>query len=216
MPGRETHKRRTRRRPEDAEAEIAAAAEGLLRRVPLHALTVSAIMRETTLSRNAFYVYFADRYELLARVMKPVLDRLDRANALFREGGGDLVEDGRSALRQVAEICREEGPILRAVREASAYDADARAIWEGISDTTVGAFSERVTQAIAEGTMLPVDPEPTIRALIGMDLSVLLSEPDDSSDADWARLVEALLVIWSRTLLPPGRDLGRTRERRRR
>jgi hypothetical protein len=133
--------------------------------------------------------------------MKPVLDQLDQANALFLEGGGDLVEDGRSALARVAGICRREGPLLRAVREASAYDAVARVIWEGISDATVGAFSERIANAIAEGTMLPVDPEPTIRALIGMDLSVLLSEPEDSSDADWARLVDALLVIWSRTLL---------------
>src|SRR5437879_3139831 len=96
MAGFEEQRRRIRRRPDQAEAEIAAAAEGLLRRIPLHALTVTAIMRETTLSRNAFYVYFADRYELLARVMKPILDRLDEANALFLEGSGDLLETGRA------------------------------------------------------------------------------------------------------------------------
>jgi AcrR family transcriptional regulator len=178
------------------------AAEGLLRRVPLHALTVTAIMRETTLSRNAFYVYFENRYQLLARVMKPILNRLDRANALFLEGDGDPLETGRAALQALAEICRRDGPILTAVREASAYDADARRLWEGVSDASVSAFAARIESESAAGRMLPVDPEPTIRALIGMDLSVLLSEPEDAPDEDWARLVEALLVIWARTLLP--------------
>jgi TetR/AcrR family transcriptional regulator, ethionamide resistance regulator len=199
----ERTRRRIRRRPEDAEAEIVAAAEALLRRVPLHALTVTAIMRETTLSRNAFYVYFADRYALLARVMQPVLGRLDHANALFLEGSGDPIENGRAALQQLAEICRRDGAVLRAVREASAYDSDARILWEGISDATIGAFADRIRNGIADGDMLPVDPEATVRALIGMDLSVLLSQPEDSSDQEWERIVNALLVIWSRTLLPP-------------
>jgi AcrR family transcriptional regulator len=202
MAGSKPKIRRIRRRPADAEAEIAIAAEALLRRIPLHALTVTAIMRETTLSRNSFYVYFADRYELLARVMKPTLERLDQANALFLEGEGDPLETGHAALARLAEICRRDGPILRAVREASAYDPDARTLWEGVSDATVSAFADRIETAIAAGTMLPVDPEPTARALIGMDLSVLLSQPEDAPDEDWATLVDALLVIWSRTLLP--------------
>jgi AcrR family transcriptional regulator len=204
MADTEGKRPRIRRRPEAAAAEIATAAEALLRRLPLHALTVTAIMRETTLSRNAFYLYFADRYELLARVMRPILDELDQANALFLEGSGDQIENGRAALERVAEICRREGPILRAVREASAYDADARMIWEGISEATVGEFARQITAAVADGAMLPVDPEPTVRALIGMDLNLLLSEPEGGSDEDWTRLVDALLVIWARTLLPGG------------
>src|SRR5437016_3842647 len=115
MAGSEPKSRRIRRRPAEAAAEIATAAEALLRRIPLHGLTVTAIMRETTLSRNSFYVYFADRYELLARVMEPTLARLDQANALFLEGEGDPLENGRAALTRLAEICRRDAPILRAV-----------------------------------------------------------------------------------------------------
>jgi hypothetical protein len=47
-------KQRRRRRPEDAEREILEAADALLRVHPLHAVTVDAIMRRTTLSRNLF------------------------------------------------------------------------------------------------------------------------------------------------------------------
>jgi AcrR family transcriptional regulator len=206
MSARDPQRRRIRRRPEDAEAEIATAAESLLRRCPLHALTVTAIMRETTLSRNSFYVYFENRYALLARVMDPILERLDQANALFLHGTGNPIENGRAALQAVAQICREDGAILRAVREASAYDADARSLWEGISNATLAAFVQLIRQEIAEGRMLPVDPEPTVRALIGMDLSVLLSEAEDNPEGDWGRLVDALLVIWSRTLLPAAAD----------
>src|ERR671931_340355 len=98
-PQRAEPKRRRRSRGE-AEREILDAAAELLRERPLHEVSVSAIMERTTLSRKSFYVYFRDRYELLARLFRPLRRQLDEANALFLgRPTGDLTTD--AALRAV-------------------------------------------------------------------------------------------------------------------
>src|SRR5919197_3583520 len=94
--------RRRRRSREEAEREILDAAAELLRERPLHEVTVSAIMEQTTLSRKSFYVYFRDRYELLTRLFRPLRRELDEANALFlAQPTGDLVADTRAAFKAV-------------------------------------------------------------------------------------------------------------------
>src|SRR5204862_85399 len=82
---------RRRRRPEEAEAEILDAAESLLRERTPDELSVSSVMAATTLTCNAFYVYFSDRYELLARLVERL--RADAAEVLAEGGEEDAAAD---------------------------------------------------------------------------------------------------------------------------
>src|ERR687892_2472992 len=113
---------RRRRSREETEQEILEAATALLRERPLHEVSVSAIMEQTTLSRKSFYVYFRDRYELLTRLFRPLRRQLDEANALFLEQPtGDLVADTRASLEAVVRFfAGRDGPLVRALHEASA------------------------------------------------------------------------------------------------
>ena len=84
-PAPRAEPKRRRRSREEAEREILEAAAALLRERPLHGVSVSAIMEQTTLSRKSFYVYFRDRYDLLTRLFRPLRQELDQANERFVE-----------------------------------------------------------------------------------------------------------------------------------
>ena len=101
---------------------------------PLHEITVDEIMRQTTLSRKSFYVYFEDRYELLTALFKPLRAELDRANAIWTEGSGDPVGEGRESLMRVAEVIVRDGVLIRALHEASRW--------------TMPTFSSRSTRRV--------------------------------------------------------------------
>lgn len=206
-------KPRLRRRPEEAQREILEAADSLLREGPFHELSVDAVMQRTTLSRNAFYAYFADRYELLAKVVEPLGPKFDEAHDVFLEGTGDLLVDGREALLRVARIFAEDGHLLSALQEASAYDANARTSWQSINEPqlVIEAFAGKIREETEAGEMVAIDPEETARALVGMDIHYFLHRVVGNPDVDVESLTDVLLTIWARTLLvsdpapPPAR-----------
>ena len=163
----------------------------MLREQPFHTLKVDAIMRRTTLSRKSFYVYFPDRFALLAGLFEPLGERFGEAHATFLESG-DLIEDGRRAMTAVARLFMEGGWLLRALADARDYDADARRLWDEIHEPLYASFAEKIARVAPE-----LDAQLTARALLTMDIQLFLDRPGE----DLVALTEGLLRIWSRTLL---------------
>jgi AcrR family transcriptional regulator len=193
-----------RRRPrEEAESEILEAAAALLRDHPLHEVSVSAIMERTTLSRKSFYVYFRDRYELLTRLFGPLREELDEANALFLEApSGDLVAGTRVSLRAVARFfAGPNGALVRALHEASAYDKEAARVWREFNEPVISAFVELTRREVRAGRLPKVDVEPTVRALVGMNLYSFFDRVVGNSAADADAIAETLFTVWARTFL---------------
>jgi TetR/AcrR family transcriptional regulator, ethionamide resistance regulator len=196
--------KRRRRSREEAEHEILDAAARLLRKHALHKVTVSAIMEETTLSRKSFYVYFRDRYELLTRLFKPVRHELDQVNALYLAGPtGDLVADTRASLEAVVRFfAGRNGPLVRALHEASAYDEEAARVWREFNEPVIAAFTEQNRRDIAAGRLVGgIDVEPTVRALVGMNLYTFFDRVVGNPAVDVEAVAETLLTIWARTFL---------------
>src|SRR5919198_1451598 len=102
---------RRRRRPEEAEREILEAAEQVFRKRPWHAVSVAEIMGRTTLTRKSFYVYFRDRYELIARLLAPLRAELDGLIAEARQGTSDRRTEMRAAFLTVARFYKEHGAL---------------------------------------------------------------------------------------------------------
>jgi AcrR family transcriptional regulator len=199
-PARITEERvapRRRRRPEEAEAEILAAAEQLLRELPSHAVTVAEIMARTSLSRKSFYVYFRDRHDLITRLVRPLRAELD--TVMDRWSRSSPSEGGR-ALLAIARIYMREGPLLRALAEASRLDPDARRAWREFTDPPIAMVAERIREGIARGRIAQLDAEATAHALVGMNLYAFFDQLVDNPDADPEPLVDALHEIWMRTL----------------
>jgi TetR/AcrR family transcriptional regulator, ethionamide resistance regulator len=196
--------RRRRRRPEEAEREILDAARTLLAERPSHEVTVGAIMSKTTLSRKSFYVYFHDRYELLTRLVEPLREQRDAIVAELWREGADLAAGGRAALLALAELYARHGPLLRALAEASSQDREAKHAWKEFLEPVISGHAEKIRQEIAQGRIAGVDPEPTARALIGMNLQYFFDQLVDNPRPDLETTADTLLKIWLRTLYGTG------------
>jgi TetR/AcrR family transcriptional regulator, ethionamide resistance regulator len=194
---------RRRRSPAEAEREILDAAERIVRERPPDELTVSSVMAGTTLTRNAFYAYFRDRYDLIARLVERLRVEADARMEAFADAGGDPVTAGRDALMSAARLWAEHGELLRALAEAADRDAGAARAWERFAAPSQVAVEGRVREEIRQGKISGIDPEPTVRALIAMNRACFSQELVGRPDADVDRLVDALHLIWLRALYYP-------------
>ena len=195
---------RRRRSRDEAEGEILEAAATLLRERPLHEVNVSAIMERTTLSRKSFYVYFRDRYELLTRLFTPLRRELDKANALYLSAPtGDIAIDTRAALEAVAHFfAGGNGPLVRALHEASAYDEEAARVWREFNEPVIAAFVAQAHRHIEAGRIpAGLDIEPTVRVLVGMNLYCFFDQIVGNPAVDVDAVVSSLLTVWGRVFL---------------
>jgi AcrR family transcriptional regulator len=189
--------RRRRRSPQAARAEILDATRVLLRERPAHELTIAAVMAGTTLSRKAFYVHFRDRADLFARLIEPLREERD-AIVVELLAADDPLAAGRGAVLALAALYAEHGAVLRALAEAK--DPDVRRAWRGFVEPVVAAHADWIRRETAAGRVTGLDPEPTARALIGMNLQYFFEELVDEPRADLEETAETVLQIWARTL----------------
>lgn len=191
---------RRRRSPEEAQREILDAAERIVRERPPDELTVTGVMEGTTLTRNAFYAYFRDRYDLIARLVKRLRAEADAGMAAYVAAGHDVTALGREALASAARLWADHGELLRALSEAAASDEGAARAWAEFVQPTEAAVMARVREDMRQGHISRIDPEPTVRALVAMNRATFMQELVGRPDADVDRLVDALHVIWIRAL----------------
>jgi AcrR family transcriptional regulator len=198
--------RRRRRRPDEAEQEILAAAEALLRERPSHEVTVLAVMERTTLSRKSFYVYFRDRHELIARLVAPLRADLDARRAKARAAHDAPREKFRAAFLEIAHVYVEHGALLRALRESSGRDSDAQRVWREFTEGPIAEYAALIRAESEAGRSHGLDPDATAQALITMNLGCFFEQLIGNPAADPAQLVETLAEVWTRAIygtVPP-------------
>jgi TetR/AcrR family transcriptional regulator, ethionamide resistance regulator len=207
---------RRRRSPEEAEREILDAAERIVRDRPPDELTVKSVMEETTLTRNAFYAYFRDRYDLIARLVQRLRAEADAGMEAFVDSDSDRVAAGREALATAAHLYADHGELLRALADAATSDRHAARAWQEFIEPSHTAVTARVREDVRRGLISGIDPEPTVRALVAMNRACFFQELVVNPDADVERLVDTLHLIWVRTLygLDPAAGTGGRSPRR--
>jgi AcrR family transcriptional regulator len=157
-------------------------------------------MEGTTLTRNAFYAYFRDRYDLIARLVKRLRTDHDADIAAYVAAGDDATALGRGALASAARLWADHGELLRALWEAAASDEEAARAWAEFAAPTYEGAMARVRADMREGRITGIDPEPTVRALVAMNRATFMQELVGRPDADIERVVDTLHLIWVRTL----------------
>jgi AcrR family transcriptional regulator len=190
---------RRRRTPDEAEREILDAAERLVRELPLTEVTVARIMATTTLSRNSFYVYFRDRFDLIARLVARLRAQADETMAAFAADSRSR-DAAREALRAAAQLYRDHGELLRALHESAAHDASAASAWAEFAAETETIMTDRVRADMRAGRIEGIEPEPTVRALVAMNRACFFGQLVGRPDADVDALVDVLHRIWIRAL----------------
>ncbi|WUD71165.1 TetR/AcrR family transcriptional regulator [Streptomyces sp. NBC_00510] len=119
--------RQTRRRA-DSEAAVLAATERLLQAgATFTELGVQRIAAEAGVARSTFYLCFRDKTDLLVRLTAHMKEELFRIGGDWRPTGPDGGPDGLAAIYvEQLRYYRERGPLLAAIAEVAAYDAEMR------------------------------------------------------------------------------------------
>jgi AcrR family transcriptional regulator len=159
---------RRRRTPDEAQREIIAAAESLLRERPFRELTVDEVMKRTELSRPSFYVYFRDRHELVLRVVEHLGGELFTMSERWFAGEGDGAQLARDAVEGIVAVYAEHGAVLRALSDAAVHDPEVERAYGSLVQSFIDVTARQINAEIAAGRILPVDAEETAKALVWM------------------------------------------------
>ncbi len=202
--------RRTRRSPQQAEAEILDAAESLLREVSFRALSIDELMRRTGLGRSSFYVYFDDRNGLAVKLIGRIGGRMfEVADRWLNEPSGDPVADIRAALEGVGRVYADHGPVLAAIAEAAHHDDHVEAMFRhGLLEQFIVAVAKRLRAEKRAGRVHVPNPAETARALILMNERYFAETLGREPQMKVTQVVRVLQDIWVRALYadaPPSR-----------
>jgi len=170
-----------RRRSEARPDEVLDAALDLFIEKGFSATRVEDVARRAGLSKGSIYLYFPSKDALLeglvARAVTPVADSILGMMAGF-DGDPRIAIEG--ALRLFAARMNE--PKMLAIpriviREAVVAPAIAQMYRKAVLDRAIPMLTGLVTKGIADGYLRPVDPELTVRSIVGPVLThVLLAE----------------------------------------
>jgi len=191
--------KRVRRKREIAEEEILAAASDLLREGEFRSLSVEEVMEHTAMQRPTFYNYFADRNELVMRLLGRIeTQMMDASQPWLDAGGPALLAD---ALDGVVAVYADHGHVLRAAHEASFHDA---AVEQYYRHTLLQNFMDGVARRLrAEkraGNVNVPNPDALAHALLLLNAS-MLAERLGQPTPDQPRAVAATIkFIWARTI----------------
>ena len=199
MASKRAYPKRRRRRPEEAEREILEAAEGVIREHPWHEVTVERVMARTGLSREAFYAYFRDRHDLIARLARGLREEIDAHADLWRKRREDDVGAGRAALEGLVRLYVEHGALLRALSDAAREDPEAERIWREFVEAGDRRTAKRIRADIRSGLIQELDPEETARARCAMNREYLFQTVVGNHDPDIDGAVDTFHAIWWRT-----------------
>lgn len=181
----------------EAEQSFARAVEELLAEgAPYAGLSVEQISRRAGRTRTAFYFYFRDKRELLVRLTTEVNAELMAAADTWWSGDADL----REALRRIAALYAEHGPLLRAVVEVSTYDDAVATYWRELVGRFVDATRERIEADQAAGTAKDGPAGAMAFAMVWMVERAFYEQRVQDAPVAVDDLVEALSEIFTRSV----------------
>lgn len=179
---------------------ISEAAVRFLSRRPFRDLTVGELMAGTELSRPAFYQYFRDLHELMESLLAGLAERVGAVANPWFAGEGEPRAALYESLRGVVQVGQEDGPILRAVAEATAYDVRLERAWAEFMahwDEVVGA---RIEAQQAQGLVPPLDARALANALNALDAALLIQAFGRRPQRDPAGVLDTLHRVWASSL----------------
>jgi len=133
-------------------------------------LSVERIIRAGKIARRTFYAYFADKGDLLQAMAGQVIDEIFAGGHAWWALADDATRDDlRAALQPAAEAYLRHRTIMRAVAEASAYDARVRDTYGTLMAGTIRDLRTHLERQQEQGLAHPsLDPERTATWVVWM------------------------------------------------
>jgi AcrR family transcriptional regulator len=143
--------------PAGAQAQIFAATERLLERVPVRDLSVAQIIEEAGVSRATFYFYFGSKYAVVAGLLAGVMDEVYEVARPFIERPDD--EPPEQALRRgieaAAELWSSHRFALRALSEHWHAVPELGELWTNVMARFTEGFATEIDRQRKAGLAPP-------------------------------------------------------------
>jgi len=203
----------TRRRPADREARRHDAQTRLLAAVErlvadgesFTEISIERIVAEAGMARSTYYVYFADKGDLLRGWFAEITDELRDAAATWWQLREPVVfDDVRVALAGIVDTYRPHTPLMAALYDTAAYDPSVREMVAAMMDENIAGLRSHIRRGQAAGFIDPtLSRAETASWLTWMAERGLHQLVRDASDTEVVRLVDAYArIVWN-TLYRP-------------
>jgi TetR/AcrR family transcriptional regulator, ethionamide resistance regulator len=162
-------------------------------------LSVEAIITAGGISRSTFYVYFADKGDLLVAMAQDVIGDLVATGSSWWNLPVDADRaDLHAALRVPIDTYRKHRTILGTVAETAAYDPRVREQQQSLIEQVVAALTRYIVDAQRAGAADPeLDAGRTARWLIWMIERGLYQTVGAADGDEVERQLDALTdIIW--------------------
>ena len=194
-----------RRTSEKARQEIIDAARVYISKNGLRDLTVDRLMQGTENGRSAFYVYFASIHDLATVFVHELAAAIEAVSAEWYRGEGDPLVWMRNTLRGGVEFWEANGPMIRALEEASWHDEKLRAVFrDEIGLRPIVQTTEVILRGQARGWIGPMDAREMAVALNRFNLTYLNDRFGNprrrGKPTDKEKALEVLYRVWTATL----------------
>ncbi len=167
---------------------------------PFRDITISDLMSITGAGRSAFYQYFDDLYGLMETLLLGLEEDIFEVAAPWFTGEGDTVVLLRESLSGLVRVCYEQGPLLRAVADASTTDERLESSWAGFLLQFDDAVTAHIEGQQAQGIIPAFDARPVAVALNRLDASLFVHAFGRHPRQNPELVLEAVTRIWISTL----------------
>lgn len=163
-------------------------------------LSVEQLCSEAGVARSTFYVHFRDKGDLVTRVAARMLDQLSEAADAWWAPGADRAEL-LAATRRLVGVYARHRAVFAALNETAAYDAELRAVQEGMVDAHAEPLARLIDTSRERGEVRELHTRETVVALVGMvQVACARLAGDDPDELD--RLAETITAITWHALYP--------------
>ena len=201
MPSITRRSRATRRERRDTvRDQLLAAIERLVERGESYTeLSVERLVEEAGISRSTFYVYFADKGELLGSLAEDSIAAMIEAGRWWWElPPSALKEDVQGALRTVFDTYLEHRGLFAAVVEVAGYDSAVREQFGGLMERVIDELADHIRRGQDAGYVHEdLDPQRTAAWLCWMAERGLYQLVAGADEHQREALLQALTdIVW--------------------
>jgi AcrR family transcriptional regulator len=198
----------TRRRPtgrdarrDDARARLLAVVERLLADGESYTeISIERMVAEAGMARSTFYVYFADKGDLLRAWFAEITDELRVTAATWWQLQPPVrYEDTRAALAAIVATYRPHTPLMAALYDTAAWDPSVRELVDTMMGENIAGLRAHIRRGQSAGFVDPaLLPAETAAWLTWMAERGFHQLVRGASDSQVERLVDAYArIVWN-------------------
>jgi AcrR family transcriptional regulator len=192
------------------------ATQRVLDRKNIMEATVDDFVCEAGVARGTFYIYFKDKYDVLAALARRTNDDLFSQSHAEISRNAPAYDRIRLSLRRVIQSWEDHGGFFRSMTQVSLSRPDFLALNQELRQPFIRQIQRDLESSIARGHAKPIDTAVAAKALAAMmDWFCLLwfglaEPPYEGADRNIDHVTDQVALLWYRAVYgadPPALDI---------